>query len=979
MSESRPTLSIPIPSAGERIGRYELEAELGRGAHGVVFVAKDTWLGRKVALKMLVAGGAPAEHQRLRFRREALISARLAHPSICTLIDLGTERGVPWFVMPLVEGRSLAVWMKTRPEFTLPQLLTFFEKAARALEVAHEAGIVHRDIKPANILVTESLDPVLLDFGLAFDSLVESWLPSSAGELVGTPGYIAPERLIQRGSSADPRSDVYSLGVTLYEALTGVRPHGGDTEDAQFRATLEEHPKSPQALRVGVSDDLEAVVLAALEKDPDRRYASALALAEDLAAVREGRPVAVFQLTTLEKSVRWAKRHPLLATSLLLLVLLSPLLVWLLAKDIRERGMLDSERKARESMERDRLIAEAFFECGEGDVQQARSAFQRAMRLGGGAPEAVIGLVLAESMSERPGEALRILDENHRALESVAGADLLRASALKALGRVEEAEAARARARTPVTSVDWFCLGEHLLAEGHEGRESAYGEARDALERAIWLAPTVRGLDIESWVHAATHDLDARIVEEGTEALLHRWPNSIAAHRLRAFGFLECEDMPGAIAASEAVIQLTPNSVSALVRMGEACVRSGRASEGKAAAQRALALSPGNAEAHTVLAHSHLLTGRAEEGLPLARRAVELMPTRARYHGNLGVFYRELRQHEEAVAAFAAAEAIEPSSAQYPFSRAYCLSELGRNQEAALALRAALRADPDDPRALHNLGNALFHLKQEAEALAVLRKALEHEPKNIDAQVSLGATLARLGREEEAAQYLRQAAVARPSDSIIWINLARASASTGATAEAKRALSIAEELLGPGAEHDPDFTSLRVGLEKDGAMELAVLAAAEDDEWDRLETVGERAVRILVSHHKYGPALILVRRLLEDERVRQRNGAIPLLRSGASCALLVAKQGTAASANLSPELCRSLAIEWALEWAGALAGEAEFEPLRACVRKSECERILHAPEFEPVRDPALIAALPQDEGAKWSAFWARIESLRVQP
>jgi len=262
------------------LSRYEIREPLGEGTSAVVHRAWDRQLNRPVAIKILRDAMVMSVLARQRFQREAQAAAGLSHPNIVTVHDAGEAAGRPYLVMELVEGRPLNEILKAgaSDERTLLELL---EKVARGLECAHAKGIVHRDLKPANILVTPAGEPKLGDFGLAH--LVDSQTElTRAGAALGTPMYMSPEQVRGDSRSISPRTDVYALGAVLYEAVLGQPPHLGDSVQEIFSRIEREEPPVPRELRPKISRDLETIILKAIDKKPHRRYATALAFAEDL-------------------------------------------------------------------------------------------------------------------------------------------------------------------------------------------------------------------------------------------------------------------------------------------------------------------------------------------------------------------------------------------------------------------------------------------------------------------------------------------------------------------------------------------------------------------------------------------------------------------------------------------------------------------------------------------------------------------------
>ena len=295
------------------LGPYHIIEELGRGSQGIVYLAEDERLTRKVALKVLHGRASFTREASLRFRREAEATARLDHPGICRIWEVGSQGGTPYIAMQFVEGRTLSDLMSEPDGEKMPseELFSIVEKVARALHVAHESGVVHRDVKPANIVIAPDGEPVILDFGLARDDSGASTL-TAAGAALGSPAYMSPEQ-VDGSVELDPRTDLWSLGVVLFEGLTARRPFEAPTRVAIYNAVKSKEPPDPRRLRDGLSSDATAILQHALEKNPDRRYESARAFADDLCAMREGRPVSMRPIRPWGRLYRWQRREPVRA------------------------------------------------------------------------------------------------------------------------------------------------------------------------------------------------------------------------------------------------------------------------------------------------------------------------------------------------------------------------------------------------------------------------------------------------------------------------------------------------------------------------------------------------------------------------------------------------------------------------------------------------------------------------------------------
>ena len=302
------------------LGDYELLEEVGRGGQGVVFRARQKSLNRTVALKVISLGQWASKAHLKRFRLEAEAAARLEHPGIVPIHEVGERDGSCYFSMKFVEGGQLDEVARREP-MPIRRAAELIAKVARTVHYAHEHGILHRDIKPGNILLDAKGEPHLTDFGLA--RLVES--ESSVThtlDVLGTPSYMAPEQAVGNNAAVSSVTDVYGLGAVLYQLLTGQPPFAGGATYETIKLLLDTEPRQPRLLNPKIDRDLSTICLKCLEKDPKRRYSSALALAEDLERWLKHEPILARHTGIFARGRKWVQRNPtsaLLAASLIAL------------------------------------------------------------------------------------------------------------------------------------------------------------------------------------------------------------------------------------------------------------------------------------------------------------------------------------------------------------------------------------------------------------------------------------------------------------------------------------------------------------------------------------------------------------------------------------------------------------------------------------------------------------------------------------
>ncbi|MFT7617682.1 MAG: serine/threonine protein kinase [Planctomycetota bacterium] len=445
--------TVLVESDEKSIGPYKILKELGRGGQGVVYLAEDSRLNRKVALKVLTSLGLSSKETVQRFHREAEVASKVEHAGLCRIYDTGVSNGIPYIAMQVVNGQTLANRIRSSKQDDIQtkdhsfaslgssfetgslddpepeaqdgsariakgdilNVVQFFEKAARALQAAHDVGIIHRDIKPSNIMVSLNGDPVILDFGLARDDESDFVTLTNTGDLFGTPSYMSPEQLMAHRVRLDHRTDVYSLGASLYEALTLIRPFEAATREALYQMIMTENPTDARRLNPAISKDLKVVLETSLEKNRDKRYQSALEFADDLRRVRQVEPIRAKPIGPLGRITRWSRRNPYRAATAMLLFAVLMTTTWYVAKAPERRATEEKARKQdlvtqRQSAEA--RIQNAYLGVAESSYEDALEQFDLALELAPMSVEAIAGRAIVLSRLDKNDEARSWLERH---------------------------------------------------------------------------------------------------------------------------------------------------------------------------------------------------------------------------------------------------------------------------------------------------------------------------------------------------------------------------------------------------------------------------------------------------------------------------------------------------------------------------------------------------------------------------------------
>jgi tetratricopeptide (TPR) repeat protein len=377
MPRGSPPAESPPPAV--EVPGYAFEQVLGRGGMGVVYRARHLALKRTVAIKMVLAGGHAGPHELARFRIEAEAVARLQHPNIVQIHEVGDAGGHPYFALEFVDGGTLAGRLARGP-MSSREAAGLVEILARAMHLAHSRNVVHRDLKPANILLTADGTPKITDFGLARQLDADSG-ETQAGAVMGTPSYMAPEQASGYAHLAGPAADVYALGAILYACLTGQPPFKGKTAVETLDLVRTAEPPPPSRLAAGVPLDLETIGLKCLRKQPEERYASAAELADELTRFQRGVPILARPVGPIERGVRWCRRNllvtGLIAATAVALVAGTVVSVWMAVVATERADKIESINKAlgRANEEKSQAATEAIEQARIAD-EQSQLAYQ---------------------------------------------------------------------------------------------------------------------------------------------------------------------------------------------------------------------------------------------------------------------------------------------------------------------------------------------------------------------------------------------------------------------------------------------------------------------------------------------------------------------------------------------------------------------------------------------------------------------------
>jgi serine/threonine-protein kinase len=970
---------------------YDILAELGRGGMGVVYQARQNGLERTVALKMILGGGHASGSDLARFRTEAEAIARLQHPHIVQIHEIGEHQGLPYFSLEFCGGGSLDSKLAGTP---LParDAAALLEKLALAVQAAHEKGVIHRDLKPANVLLTEDGTPKITDFGLAKKLITEPGASATgagitqAGSVMGTPSYMAPEQAGGKSNEIGPACDIYALGAILYECLTGRPPFMAATALDTILQVVSEEPVPPTRLNRKVPRDLETICLKCLAKQPARRYGSAAALAEDLGRFQRGEPIRARPVGPVERLWRWGRRKPALAGMLAAVSLLGVAVVTGAFWYVQDRAGRERERLvAAARAEQKRVVAEQAIGQALDQAQAIRNELQKKLRQRGGVFEL---LNHPEDWQARIQMAQAGLD---RARALLASAEEGLHQALKArIGRLERWLQQDEADRLLAVGLEKIRMDEAVMVKGSFNYEKAAHEYsrvfaaaglavehgdRDGVVQRIRSMPikeqVIAALDDWAWV---AYGLENKQLPTQLMAVVRgAVPDPVWGDRLRR---------PHLWGNQQALITLANEapgnglSPQLLALLGDLLDKGHPLTQ--TWLRQAQFRFPGDFWLNFQLAGA-LGKSNPVEAAGFYRVALTLRPGCSAGYNNLGLALHDQNKLPDAIAVYQKGITLDPKLAPLYTNLGYALSAQGKLPEAMAAFRKAIALDPQDAMAHYNLGNALREQQQLPEAIASYRKAIAANPKFAWAHTNLGTVLRAQQQLPEAIASYQQAIAADPKCHEAFYGLGLALLEQGAFAEAGRSLQKALDLLPANDPSRPVAQDQLKQCQSLRELEKRLPGVLEGKQSARPAELLQMAFLCLHYQKRYASAVRLYREAFQGQPALMED---PARQQGynAACAAALAGTGQGEDARRLPVDEQAKLRQQALTW--LQADLAHFGRLlkagSAQGRKLVVERLTlwHTDaDLAGVREPRELAWLPEKERQDWVKLWAEVRRL----
>jgi serine/threonine protein kinase/tetratricopeptide (TPR) repeat protein len=756
---------------GQTVSHYRILEKLGGGGMGVVYRAHDERLDRDVALKVLPAGLLADETARSRFRREALTLSQLNQPNIAVVHDFDSENGVDFLTMEYVVGETLAtkVAAGALPE---SEVIVLGVQIGEALEEAHEHGIIHRDLKPANVMVTAKGRAKVLDFGLAklvrpteVEGETASLAETQAGAVMGTVPYMSPEQL--QGKTVDARADIYALGALLYELATARRPFPEKQSSHLIAAILTQAPQPPRELNGEVSPGLEAIILKALQKNPDERYRSAKEVLEDFG--RLSIPGSAVGLPRQVSSKRWVPT----AVGVAAIIAALAIVLVLNVGGLRSRIWPGSGAGSVATLPKIQSLAVLPLENLSGDPKQDYFA-------DGMTEELITDLSKVGALKVISRTAMMRYKGTKKSLPEIAKE--LNVDAVIEGSVLREGERVRITAHliNAATQQDlWADSYERdmssVLALQGEIASTVAGKVQVALtpdERSkLASTRTVNPQAYDAYLKGRYHwnrrnEQELRKGLEYFQQALQADPNYAQAYSGLADAYIllnirgydsPAKTNPAAMAAARKAIALGNGLCEAHTSLARALMNDWDWQEADQEFRRAIDQDPSNVEVHHAYSHYLAAMGRIADSISEAKRAIELAPLDSTMIDHLGWVYVMTRQYEKAVEQNQEAIDLDPNNLLAHFQRGQAFEGLGQYKQAEAEFQRAQTLNGTNPEMLVGLGHLYAVSGNRANALRILSRLNTLSSKAYVSTIDMAIMHAGLGEREQAMAWLEKA------------------------------------------------------------------------------------------------------------------------------------------------------------------------------------------------------------------------------
>ncbi|MFH1226595.1 MAG: tetratricopeptide repeat protein [Planctomycetota bacterium] len=686
-------------------GKYTLEKKLGQGGMGAVYLALDPALNRKVALKVITSKD---EKLLERFQREASAVAKLKHPNIVQVYEAGIINKQHYFTMDYVEGTPLDKLIQAKSKPSFQNIAKIILQVASALHYAHSQKIIHRDIKPGNILIDKNGETFLTDFGVAKQLTGLDRSLTITGTAIGTPNYMPPEQAQGKKDEIDPRSDIFSLGATLYHCLTGQMPFDGNEIYEVLSKVINEDPPAPSSIARIIPKDLETICLQCLNKDKSKRYQTAGALAQDLKQYLEGAPITARRTSYLARFRIKVKKNKMasLAITGAIVILITVVI-----------GLMTSSAGKEKEIESYRTEAKNAFE--KNDYDKAKEWSTKLLAL---APddETIKGILKkSEKIIKAQEDKKQQVDKQVKEAAAKAQRTVdLRAKAKEILERATGAP-------TPEQKIK---LAQEALAI-----DSTFGDAYQVIGYA--------------YKEKGDNDKAYEYFSKAIEAT----PTLAYSYYERAFITQYIRNKPDeAIADFEKVLELDPNSHIGWFAKGNIALNKQKYDDAIASFSKTIELYPEYDWAYNNRGNVYRAKGEIEQAIKDLNKAIELNPKFAEAYINRGSAYQDKDELDRAIADYNEALRLAPKLAPAYTNRGTAYQNKGELDKAIADYNEALRLDPKYANAYTTRGNAYAKKGELDRAIADHNEALRLDPKDTTAYTNRGIAYKNKGEIDRA-------------------------------------------------------------------------------------------------------------------------------------------------------------------------------------------------------------------------------------